>query len=328
MRRSSFITWDQLKVGVLILVSLVIIAFAIVRLGQAGNLFGKRYHLVSFVGNASGLHIGGPVTVAGQLAGSVKDIQFLPPGYDTTRNLKLLIEVNRSLSDQVRLDSRAKIKTMGLLGDKVFDISVGTPRYRPLHEGDTLVVAPSVDYEAVVMQASGAINEVVGLTRDLKKMTGAVSRGEGTLGQMVTNRALYDQLNATLARTSALMAKLENPRGTIGRLLDDPQLYYSLNRAVASADTVMKQITSSNGSVGKLLRDDTLYVHLVSIVSRADSLVGMMQGGNGGTMKKLFSDEQLYDQLVKTVTELNNVLVDVRRDPRRYTKQMIQVKLF
>jgi hypothetical protein len=54
----------------------------------------------------------------------------------------------------------------------------------------------------------------------------------------------------------------------------------------------------------------------------------MMQGGNGGTMKKLFSDEQLYDQLVKTVTELNNVLVDVRRDPRRYTKQMIQVKLF
>jgi hypothetical protein len=28
------------------------------------------------------------------------------------------------------------------------------------------------------------------------------------------------------------------------------------------------------------------------------------------------------------VTELNNVLVEVRRDPGRYTKQMIQVKLF
>jgi hypothetical protein len=45
-------------------------------------------------------------------------------------------------------------------------------------------------------------------------------------------------------------------------------------------------------------------------------------------MHKLFTDQQLYDQLVKTVTELNNVLVDVRRDPRRYTKEMIQVKLF
>jgi hypothetical protein len=47
-----------------------------------------------------------------------------------------------------------------------------------------------------------------------------------------------------------------------------------------------------------------------------------------GTMQKLFTDQQLYDQLVKTVTELNNVLVDVRRDPRRYTKQAFQIKLF
>jgi phospholipid/cholesterol/gamma-HCH transport system substrate-binding protein len=327
MKRSSFITWDQLKVGVLIVIAIIILAFAAVRLGQAGNLFGKRFRLVSFVANASGLRIGGPVTVAGQLAGTIKDIQFLPPDLDTTRNLKLLLEVDRKLTDQVRADSRAKIKTMGLLGDKVFDISVGTPRYRTLHEGDTLVIAPSIDYEAVVQQASGAINEVVGLTRDLKKVTGGITRGEGTLGQLVTNRQLYDQLNGTLARTSALMSRLENPRGTIGRLLDDPQLYYSLNRTVASADTIIRQITAGNGSVGKLMRDDTLYVHLVSVVSRADSLVGAMASGKG-TMQKLFTDQQLYDMLLKTVTELNNVLVDVRRDPQRYTKQMIQVKLF
>lgn len=327
MKRSSFITWDQLKVGVLIVIAVIILAFAAVRLGQAGNLFGKRFQLVSFVANASGLRIGGPVTVAGQLAGTIKDIQFLPPDLDTTRNLKLLLEVDRKLSDQVRADSRAKIKTMGLLGDKVFDISVGTPRYRTLHEGDTLLIAPSIDYEAVVQQASGAISEVVGLTRDLKKVTGGITRGEGTLGQLVTNRQLYDQLNGTLARTSALMSRLENPRGTIGRLLDDPQLYYSLNRTVASADTIIRQITAGNGSVGKLMRDDTLYVHLVSVVSRADSLVGAMASGKG-TMQKLFTDQQLYDQLLKTVTELNNVLMDVRRDPQRYTKQMIQVKLF
>jgi phospholipid/cholesterol/gamma-HCH transport system substrate-binding protein len=327
MKRSSFISWDQLKVGVLIVVAVIILAFAAVRLGQAGNLFGKRFQVVSFVANASGLRIGGPVSVAGQLAGTIKDIQFLPPDLDTTRNLKLLLEIDRKLSDQVRADSRAKIKTMGLLGDKVFDISVGTPRYRTLHEGDTLIIAPSIDYEAVVQQASSAINEVVGLTRDLKKVTGGITRGEGTLGQLVTNRQLYDQLNGTLARTSALMSRLENPRGTIGRLLDDPQLYYSLNRTVASADTIIRQITAGNGSVGKLMRDDTLYVHLVSVVSRADSLVGAMASGKG-TMQKLFTDQQLYDMLLKTVTELNNVLIDVRRNPQRYTKQMIQVKLF
>ena len=327
MRRSSFITWDQLKVGVLIVVALAVLGIAIVKLGQAGNLFGKRYQLVSFVGNASGMRVGGPVTIAGQLAGNIKDIKFLPPDADTTRNLKLIIEVNYSLRDQVRLDSRAKIKTQGLLGDKVYDISVGTPKYRTLREGDTLIVSPSLDYEAVVQQASNAIVDVVGLTRDLKRVTSGITQGQGTLGQLVTNRQLYDQVNSTLGRMSELMSRLENPRGTIGRLLDDPSLYYSLNRAVASADTIIGQINRANGTVGRLLRDDTLYVHLVSAVSRADSLVGRMSKGNG-TLQKMMTDQQLYDQLVKAVTELNGVLVDVRRDPRRYTKQMIQVKLF
>ncbi|MFL5487170.1 MAG: MlaD family protein [Gemmatimonadaceae bacterium] len=327
MKRSSFITWDQLKVGVLIVVAITILGIAILKLGAAGNLFGKRYQLYAYVPTATGLRIGGPVSVAGQLAGTIKDINFLPPDADTTRNLELIVEVNNTLRSQVRRDSRARIKTMGLLGDKVFDITVGTPRFRPLHEGDTLPIAPAVDYEAVVQQASDAIYEVVGLTRDLKRVTNGITRGEGTLGQLVTNRQLYDQLNSTLVRTSALMSRLENPRGTIGRLLDDPSLYNSLTRAVASADSVISQINRGNGTMQKLLREDTLYVHLVSIVNRADSLVTTMSTGKG-TMQKLFTDQQLYDQLVKTVTELNAVLIDVRRDPRRYTKQMIQVKLF
>ncbi|MDP9205648.1 MAG: MlaD family protein [Gemmatimonadota bacterium] len=324
MKRSSFITWDQLKVGVLILVALLILVVAIIKLGQAGNLFGKRYTLVAFVSSGSGLRVGGPVSVAGQLAGSIKNIEFLPPDADTTRNLRLLVEVDRKLTDQVRKDSRAKIKAMGLLGDKIFDVSPGTPRYPVLREGDTILISPSVDYEGVVLQASAAINEVVGLTRDLKTVTNGITRGEGTLGQLVTNRMLYDNLNTTLFRTSSLLARLENPRGTVARLLDDPSLYNSLNRTIASADTVIAQISSGNGVVGKLLRDDTLYVHLVGVVSRADSLVSAMSSGNG-TMHKLFTDQQLYDQLLKTVTELNNVLTDVRRDPQRYTKGMIKV---
>lgn len=327
MKRSSFITWDQLKVGALILVALIILGVGILKLGDAGNLFGKRYRLVAYVASATGMRIGGPVTVAGQLAGSIKDIRFLPVDADTTRNLELVVEVNSALREQVRRDSRARIKTMGLLGDKVFDITVGTPKYRALHEGDTLPIAPSLDYEAVVQQASAAINEVVRLTQDLSKVTSSINRGEGTLGQLVTNRQLYDQLNSTLSRTSSLMARLENPRGTIGRLLDDPSLYTSLNRTLASTDTLISQINSGRGSVGKLLHDDTLYVHLVSVVSRADSLMNTMASGKG-TMQKLFTDQQLYDQLVKTVTELNNVLVEVRRDPRRYTPGLFQIKVF
>ncbi len=324
MKRSTAITWDQLKVGGLIIIALVILGVTILKLGQAASLFTKRYTLVSFLPNATGLRVGGPVNVAGQLAGTIESIEFLPVDTDTTQNLKIVLKVNTQLSDQVRKDSKGRIKTLGLLGDKVFDISPGTPRFATLKEGDTIQVVPSIDYEAVVAQASGAITEVVALSHDLKKMTTGITRGEGTLGQLVTNRALYDQANAALAHTSSLMARLENPRGTVGHLLNDPTLYYSLNRTLSSVDTLVAQINSSQGTVGKLLRDDTLYTHLVGVVASTDSLVKQLSHGKG-TVSKLFTDEQLYDELVKTVTELNKVLVDVRRDPRRYTKGLIKV---
>ncbi|HWL38607.1 MAG TPA: MlaD family protein [Gemmatimonadaceae bacterium] len=324
MRQSSFLTWDQLKVGGVIFVALVILGVAIVRLGDAGNLFAKRFKLVAFVSNTSGLRVGSGVTVAGQMAGSIQEIEFLPPDADTTRNLRVVIEVDRSLNEQVRLDSRARIKTIGLLGDKAFDITPGTPQHRPLREGDTLTILPSTDYEAVVAQAGDVMTEATALTRDLRRVTGSISRGEGTLGQLVTNRDLYDQLNTTLTRSTALMARLENPRGTIGRLLNDPALYYSLNRTVASADTLLSQMGSGQGSIAKLLRDDSLYMQLSSIVGRADSLVGLMANGQG-TMQKLFTDEQMYNQLLKTVTDLNLMLSDMRRDPERYFQGMIKV---
>ena len=50
----------------------------------------------------------------------------------------------------------------------------------------------------------------------------------------------------------------------------------------------------------------------------------MLTSGQG-TASKLLTDQQLYDQLNKMVTDLNAILADVRRDPKRYTKGMIKV---
>lgn len=328
MKRSAVITWDQLKVGAVILVALIVMGVAILKLGQAAHLFSKRYTLVSFVPNTAGLRVGGQVTVAGQLAGAVKEIQFLPVDADTMRNLRIVIEVDKSVQSQVRRNSEAKLKTLGLLGDKVFDISPGTPNFAALKDGDTLRLGEAVDYEAVLVQASGALDQVVSLTGSLQKVANGVVKGEGTVGQLLTNRSLYENLNATLATTNTLMARLQNPRGTVGQLLNDPTLYNNLNRVLISADTLVAQlgggINSQNGTVGKLLKDDELYTRLVSTVAGMDTLVSAMSHGNG-TVKKLFTDDEMYAQLLKAVTSLNEVLVDVRRDPRRYTKGLISV---
>jgi phospholipid/cholesterol/gamma-HCH transport system substrate-binding protein len=307
-----------------ILVALGIIGIAVYKLGQAANLFAKRYTLIAYLPDANGLRTGGAVMVAGQLAGSVKSIEFLPVDADTTRNLRLTLQIDETVQEQIRRDSRGKLRTMGLLGDKAFDITPGTPRARRLEDGDTVTVVPALDYEAVIAQASGAVTDLVALTRDMRAITSGIVRGQGTVGQLVTNRALYDNLNGTLSRANAMLAQFQNPNGTVGRMLNDPTLYNRLTGVIASTDSLVTTLNSTRGTAGLLLRDTTLYRNMVGITKGADSLMRSLTNGQG-TASKLLTDQTLYDQLNKLVTDLSAILADVRRDPSRYTKGLVKV---
>jgi phospholipid/cholesterol/gamma-HCH transport system substrate-binding protein len=324
MKRSTFITWDQLKVGLLILVALGVMTLAVFKLGQAANLFSERYELVAFLQNANGLREGGQVTVAGQIAGAIEKIEFLPVDADTTRNLRVTVKVDERLRPQVRGDSRARLRTMGLLGDKIFDISPGTPRYAALEPGDTVPMGESLDLEQVIQRASGAVDDMVGLTRDLREITGGIVRGEGTVGQLLTNRKLYDELTLTLGRTNQMISSLQNRNGTIGRLIEDPALYNNAVSAIASVNQLVQAAQKENGTLGRLLTDTTLYTSIVGIAQSGDSLVSMIANGQG-TAGKLITDQQLYDQLLKSVTDLNAILEDVRKNPSRYLRGVVKV---
>jgi phospholipid/cholesterol/gamma-HCH transport system substrate-binding protein len=324
MKRGTFITWEHVRVVLVVLVAAVILLFGGYKLAKAANLLGKKYQLIAFVPSANGLRVGGAVTVAGQLVGSVDRIEFLPVDNDTTRNLRIIVQLDEKVQQQVRADSRARLRTQGLLGDRVFDISPGTARTSVLRAGDTIVVAPTVEYEQIIQQASGAVGDVVGLTHDLRGITGGIAKGEGTIGQLVMNRGLYDQLNSTLDRTNRLLVSMQNPNGTIGRLMTDPALYNTLTRTTASLDTLVGQVARSEGTVGKLLHDDSLYVRLVSITASADSVVRLMTRGNG-VVPRLLSDQATFDNLNKALTDLTSILEDVRRNPQKYTKGLIKV---
>ncbi len=319
MKRSTFITWDQLKVGSIILLAIIVLFVAIMKLNTAVGLFTKRYELVALLDNASGLRQGGSVTVAGQLAGTVKSIEFLPIDEDTTRNLRVVFEIDEALKPQVRENSEAKLKTLGLLGDKILDINPGTPQFKELEEGDTITVAPSLDYEEVIAQAAGAVDDMVALTADLREITGGIVRGEGTLGQLVTNRSLYNQLETTLESTNRLLIRLQAPNGTFARMLDDPALYNNLTAMIGSVDSLVSTIASPTGSVGRLLADTALYSTMISTSKSADSLLKMLTSGQG-TAGKVLNDQQLYDQMLKVITDMSALLTDIRANPKKYFK--------
>ena len=324
MKRATFITTEQLKVGGVILVALIILLVTGYKLGQAANLFTSRYELVTFLPDGYGLREGGQVQVAGQQAGNIKTIEFLPVDGDTTRNLRLVLEIDETLKSQVRADSKGQVRTLGLLGDKYLNISPGTVRYGVLQEGDTLPMDEALDYDAIIRQASGAVEDMVQLTRDMRTITGGIVRGEGTVGQLITNRTMYDELTSTLTKMNGLLTRLQNPNGTVGRLLDDPQLYHNLNGMLVSLDTLVRTMSSSEGTMGRFLRDTTLYAQLTSVVASADSITKNLAAGKG-TAGRMLTDQQLYDQLNKTLTDLNAILDDVRRNPRKYTRGLIKV---
>lgn len=324
MKRSKFITWDELKVGAMILVALIILVVAVVKLGQAANLFTRHYQLVTLLPNANGLREGGSVTVAGQLAGVVKRIDFLPPDGDTTRNLLVTMEMNTELRAQVRGDSKVKLKSLGLLGDKVLDISPGTPRYDVLQPGDTVPNVPTMDYEQVIEKASAAVGDLVLLTHDMRSITQGMANGEGTMGQLLTNRSLYDQLTTSLTAMNELLERVQKPTGTLGRLMDDPALYDNLANVTLHLDSVLTQMQSTSGTMGRLLHDDSLYNRMLGAATAADSVLGLATHGDGFAARVL-TDQQLYDQLNKTLTDLNAILDDLRRNPQKYTKGMVRI---
>jgi phospholipid/cholesterol/gamma-HCH transport system substrate-binding protein len=81
---------------------------------------------------------------------------------------------------------------------------------------------------------------------------------------------------------------------------------------------------SPEGTMGRLLHDDSLYTRMLSAATAADSVLGMATGGNGFAAR-ILSDEQLYDQLNKTLTDLNAILEELRTNPRKYTKGMVRI---
>jgi phospholipid/cholesterol/gamma-HCH transport system substrate-binding protein len=294
-------------------------------------LFSKRYELQAYLKEAGGLRVGGSVMVAGQLAGTIKEIQLLPVDMDTTRNVRLVVGIDQKLQEQVRGDSRARVKTLGLLGDKIIDISPGTPKTSPLRDGDTLRVSEALDYEQVLTKAASAVDDVVGLAHDMRSLTRSLVSGKGTIGQLLTNPALYNQLEGTLGRTNALLARVQNSNGTLSRFLDDPRLYEEMVAAVGGVDSMLVSMRSRNSTLGRLISDSTMYSQAVStmqsftaIAANADTLVKNMAAGRG-LLGKALTDDKLYTSLQKLIDDFSALVADIRKDPRRYTQGLVKI---
>ncbi len=147
-RRSSV----KIVVGLFVFVGILLLAASIFLLGQRGRYFSTQHSLRAFFTKVGGLHEGATVRLAGVAVGRVTRIQLPRPPEE-----KVLVELNVAggAIENVRRDSVARIETLGFLGDKFIEISVGSSQEPRLPNGGILQVEEPTDVGALVGQDSG-----------------------------------------------------------------------------------------------------------------------------------------------------------------------------
>lgn len=318
--------------GLLIIVALAILAYGIFRVGDLFDVFADRYTIVTLVTRADGLLEGAPVTLAGQRVGQVEEIEFLPIDH-RRENLSLRLSINQEVRDYIRADSYARVRTQGLLGDRYVDITPGSPDRPMVQPMDTIPGIDPVDFEDLLMDADRTLGEVRQVAQNLRLITTGLLRGEGTLGRLLVDDALYVNLTGATNQLEGLLSEMSGHDGTIARLLRDPALYERLVSATARVDSLATVILAGEGALGRLLRDDQLYEGLLGMVGRADSTLtsfGGILGGltdGDGSLQRLLADPALYEQFLKAVIDLQTLINDIRLDPSRIRPE-IKVDIF
>jgi phospholipid/cholesterol/gamma-HCH transport system substrate-binding protein len=326
MRRSNAITWDQVRVGLVLVLSIALLAVGIFFIGDVGDQFGTRYRLITLMESAAGISVGAPVQVAGQNVGQVLDVQFIPPQErpPTGEAVAVTLGVNVTVRDQVRADSRARVRTQGLLGDRLIDIAPGSADQRILADGDTLAAAPAISYEELLGQAADAIESLTTLSDDLSGTLRRVADGEGSMGQLLVDDGLYLGMVELNENLNAVLAPVAAGEGAFARLLREDDLYDRLVAATVSLDSIVGFVAAGDGTLGKLLTSDSLYRALTASAVRADDLLASIERGDG-SIGRLVTDEGLYEELLKTIVDLNAFIQDVRTNPRKF---MPTIKVF
>lgn len=319
MRRSAAVTWDQVRVGALVLVGLVILGGAVFLIGKTGHVFGQRYDLVTLMSSATGLAPGAAVQLAGQPVGQVDRIELIPPEKRPASGAAVAIwlAVNRDVQPQIRTDSKAHVKTQGLLGDRLIDIDPGTASAEVLAPGDTLPSAEPLDYQEILEDASGAVGSLTRLTASLDTLTRQMLSGEGTMGQLIVDRTLYDRMVGLSGSLDTLLRAATSRKSFLGKMLRDDRLYDELTSALSGLDSLTSGMAAGRGTLGRLFVSDSLYDALQGTAEATDSLLARLQSGEGSA-GKLLTDQRLYEELLKTVVQLNATLEELRQNPKKY----------
>ena len=340
----------ETKVGIFVVLGIIILAFFTIRVGRIA-VREVGYRIYTHVESAAGLDKNSPVRIAGVEVGKVEGIVL--------DGAKARVTLHLPLSVQIPVGSKVYVKSSGLLGEKYIEIVFGAGPELIKANGQVEEGGPSVDVDRVLTQLSSIGEDIKSVTQslnhalggekgeqaikelvvgaketvvNLRNITQAIDKGEGTIGKLFKDDTLYIETKATMVEAKATMAEaketltnlrkvseqIEKGEGTLGKLVKDDTLYtetkatmVEAKETLANLKKVSEQIEKGEGTIGKLVKDDTLYTETkATMVEAKETLANLnkvskqIESGEG-TLGKLVKDDALYEETKKAVKSVN-----------------------
>jgi phospholipid/cholesterol/gamma-HCH transport system substrate-binding protein len=305
----------ELKVGALITVGLAIALVTVLSVGERQGLLKQRYRLKAQFSDVGGLQTGAQVRVAGYQVGVVDEIDLVAVR-DSTR-IEVLLKVERGAQTWIRRGSVARISSLGLLGDKLVEISPSSKDSAMLKDGEQLGTITVMSPEEILTRAAEIADTLSSTARSLNVIMKKVEQGTGSLGKIIDDPRLYTNMDSLLLLTNQLMRKINSNKGTVGMLFNDPSLYKNLNAGLANVSAISDSLRRGQGTLGRMIREPDLYNSLDSTSQRLNVILSRIEKGEG-TLGKLSKDEEMYQKLKSASTELDLLIKDIKKNPKKY----------
>ena len=293
----------ELKTGI---ISLLIIALGIwgYNFLKRQDIFqGSARHFFVEYDNINGLSEASIVTINGLQVGKVDQITFNP---DPEKKGTLLVRFSLQNSFEFSKNSIAKIYPAGLMGGQNLAI---IPDYKgdKAMSGDYLIGEIKSDLFSAVGEKFNPIQSK--LENVLVHVDSLVMGINQTL-----NKEARQSLNRSIIGFESTVYNLNKTMRSVNKLLEDNKV-----KVDVTLDNT-KKITEDVSKITEDLANAELGNTVKKLESTIDNvnvlLVGMKNGK--GTLGKLVSDEKLYNNLTNATKEMEELLREMKLNPKRF----------
>ena len=317
-RSTTSISLSQVRVGIFVLIAIVVLVFLVLNASGDINPFSKKLHLKARFVDANGLRDGSEVRLAGVRVGKVERIILLEPSPVPNAprvEAQMVIDGTidgRPANERIRSDSQAQQGSPSLLGNEMLiNITPGTAVGQPVADGAILPSSSSNTVNDFATSGTDLAQRLSKLSDEINGIVQEVKQGQGTVGRLFTDEALYNNLNATIRETEDVMKDIRGGQGSAGRFINDPALYNNANEIAIQMKAISDDLRAGRGTFGKLLNDDEFYNRINRTADRLDKSVDQINlivadvNAGRGTLGKLIRDEQIYNDARAAIARFN-----------------------